>query len=97
MTLLLYSRRKGWPLQSVRVELDHRRVHCRDMEDCEEAEDRLIELIERRIFLTGPLSEDQRARLHYIAHRCPVHRTLTAPPRIRTETTIDTTQEKDAP
>jgi len=30
------------------------------------------------VSFTGPLSEEQRARLEEIAHKCPVHKTLTS-------------------
>ncbi|MGD2020706.1 MAG: hypothetical protein PVJ47_06610, partial [Thiohalocapsa sp.] len=39
-----------------------------------------IERIERRIDLTGDLTEAQRARLLQIADRCPVHRTMEGKP-----------------
>lgn len=81
MTLLMYARRKGWPLQEVQVELTHDRVHAQDCEDCEDDGSR-IEQIQRRIVLVGPLSEEQRERLQEIATRCPVHRTLAAAPSI---------------
>ncbi len=81
MTLLMYARRKGWPLEEVQVELTHDRVHARDCDDCEEGDVKL-ELIRRHIRLLGPLSSEQRDRLTEIARRCPVHRTLSAPPRI---------------
>lgn len=77
MTLQLYARRKGWPLEKVQVSLRNERIHARDCEDCA-SEDGMITRIERYISLTGPLDEEQRARLLEIAQRCPVHRTLTA-------------------
>lgn len=81
MTLLMYARRKGWPLQQVQVELTHDRVHVEDCVDCEDDDSR-IELIRRQVVLVGPLSAEQRERLQEIAKRCPVHRTLEASPRI---------------
>ena len=77
MTLLMYARRKGWPLQDVHVELTHDRDYVRDCENCEGGEVKL-ERVQRHIRLIGPLSEEQRARLGEIAARCPVHRTLSA-------------------
>jgi putative redox protein len=76
MTVNLYARRKEWPLERVTVQLTHARVHAEDCRDCEEGTRRL-ERIERRITLTGPLSDDQKSRLLEIAEKCPVHRTLT--------------------
>ncbi|HEY7545951.1 MAG TPA: OsmC family protein [Blastocatellia bacterium] len=77
MTLQLYARRKGWPLEKVEVRLRNERIHAKDCEECASKEG-MITRIERYISLTGPLSEDQMARLLEIAQKCPVHRTLTA-------------------
>ena len=77
MTLQLYARRKGWPLEKVEVRLRNERIHARDCEECA-SEEGMITRIERYISLTGPLSEEQTARLLEIAQKCPVHRTLTA-------------------
>jgi putative redox protein len=78
MTLMLYARRKGWPLERVRVRLRQRRVHSKDCAECESDAGGFIHQIERAVELEGDLDEEQRARLKEIAHRCPVHRTLTS-------------------
>ena len=85
MTILLYTRRKEWPLDSVEVRCSHERVHCRDAEDCEESERAYIDLIRRHIVIKGDLTDDQKERVAYIARRCPIHRTLEAKPRIEDE------------
>jgi putative redox protein len=82
MTVALYARRKGWPLQSVSVRLEHSKVHAADCADCETKEGKLDQ-IGLDLILTGVLSEEQRARLLAIADRCPVHRTLTSEIKIR--------------
>ena len=76
MTLQMYARHKQWPLEKVEVSLRHTRIHAEDCEECNTKEGK-IERIERYISLTGPLSEEQRARLFEVARRCPVHKTLT--------------------
>jgi putative redox protein len=86
MTLALYARRKQWPLEAVRVELRHSKVHAADCESCETKEGR-IDRIERDVSLTGPLSGEQRARLLEIANKCPVHVTLASEIDIRTRLT----------
>jgi putative redox protein len=83
MTIGLYARRKGWPLESVTVRLRHGKVHAADCEHCETREGR-IDRIERDIELAGALSDEQRTRLLAIANSCPVHRTLTAEIDVRT-------------
>lgn len=77
MTLQLYARRKEWPLEKVEVSLRHSRVHAADCEECDTKEGK-ISRIERYISLTGPLSDEQKARLLEIARLCPVHKTLTS-------------------
>lgn len=83
ITLQMYARHKGWPLEGVEVRLTHGKIHARDCADCETKEGR-IDRIEREIVLQGVLDAAQRARLLEIADRCPVHRTLTSEIEIST-------------
>lgn len=76
MTVTLYARRKQWPLENVTVRLRQNRIHVKDCQECGEREDGFIHRIERSVSFTGPLTEEQRARLDEIAHKCPVHKTL---------------------
>ena len=75
MTVAMYARRKGWPLEEATVELRHSRIHAADCAECETKEG-LLDRIERDIHLTGPLTDEQRSKLLEIANKCPVHRTL---------------------
>lgn len=77
MTLLIYARRKGWPLEGVETRLSTRKVHAADVETCETDGSSRVDLIERELVLRGPLDGEQRLRLYEIADKCPVHRTLT--------------------
>jgi putative redox protein len=77
MTLKLYAARKGWPLGDVVIDLEHSRVHADDCAGCERP-DALVDRIQRRIVLSGPLAAEQTARLAEIARKCPVHKTLAA-------------------
>ena len=83
MTIALYARRKGWPLEGITVRLHHTQIHAVDCAECETKEGK-IDRIERDIILHGALTEEQRTRLVQIAERCPVHRTLTSEINIRT-------------
>ena len=78
MTLTLYARRKNWPLDRVVVRLRQKRVHAADCDDCESKTDTFVHRIERAVRLEGALTEEQHARLLEIAHKCPVHKTLTS-------------------
>lgn len=85
MTLRMYARSKGWPLEDVVVRLSHQKVHSEDCRDCAEKL-RKIDSIEREIEFHGELDDAQRQRLLEIAERCPVHRTLTG--EVRIESTL---------
>ena len=79
MTVTLYARRKQWPLEQVMVRLRQGRIHAKDCQECTKGEEGYIHRIERSVSFTGPLTEEQRARLTEIAHKCPVHKTFTSP------------------
>jgi uncharacterized OsmC-like protein len=82
MTVGLYARRKGWPLEGVEVRLRHSRIYAEDCAECETKEG-MLDRIESEIELKGSLSAEQRNKLLEIAHKCPVHRTLTSEINIR--------------
>ncbi|HEX5865071.1 MAG TPA: bifunctional alpha/beta hydrolase/OsmC family protein [Casimicrobiaceae bacterium] len=75
MTVRLYADLKKLPLERVRVNLRHDKIHATDCSECETREGQ-IDRIERVIDLEGPLDDAMRAKLLEIANKCPVHRTL---------------------
>ena len=75
MTLRMYADRKRWPLHGVRIHLRTERAHEQDCENCE-TEEVGMPRVARRIELDGPLTDEQKERLHQIADRCPVKQTL---------------------
>ena len=87
MTVLLYSRRKGWPIESVTVECSHRRV-SRTSEAGGGHEE-----IRSHITLEGDLTDEQRDRILQIAGRCPIHRTLESKPRMIEEIEVVSRKE----
>ena len=78
MTVTLYARRKQWPVQSVTVHLRQKRVHAKDCTECDQSMDAYVHRIERSVQVEGDLTEEQHARLQEIAHKCPVHKTLSS-------------------
>ena len=64
VTLRLYARHKGIPLEGVDVELAFERQSPE------------VEVIRSRVKLYGTFDEAQRVRLAQVAQRCPMHRSL---------------------
>jgi len=83
MTLAMYARRKGWPLETVTVSLNHSREYAGDCRDCDTKQG-LLDRIDRKIQVRGPLTTEQKQRLLEMADKCPIHRTLTSEIDIRT-------------
>ncbi len=81
MTIRLYARRKGWPLEHVSVDVSHDRIHAKDAE----GQNTPLETFTRRIVLQGALDQAQRDKLLEIAGKCPVHKTLESGAKIVTE------------
>ncbi|MDR5801571.1 OsmC family protein [Caballeronia sp. LZ001] len=69
ITLRMYAKRKGWPLEAVHVELS--------MKSTADGT-----IIDRQIALTGALDAEQRERLLQIANACPMHKVLSGAVRI---------------
>jgi len=78
MTATLYARRKAWPLERVTVRLRSERTHAKDCVECTRTTEGYVHRIQRAVSFDGELTDEQRTRLQEIAHKCPVHRTLTS-------------------
>jgi putative redox protein len=77
ITLRMYARSKGWPLERITVSLKHQKDYSLDCQNCEQAGARL-EQIEKILLLEGDLSPMQLERLKVIADKCPVQKTLSS-------------------
>jgi putative redox protein len=84
ITVQMYARRKGWPLEGVKLNMKHSRIHAEDCKDCESEEKGKIDVIDVEIAFEGDLTEEQIERLKVISTRCPVHKTLTSTTKIQT-------------
>jgi putative redox protein len=73
LTVNLYARRKGWPLDEVQVSVRH-------------GQEGAAYGLHRSIHYVGPLDAAQQARLLEVANHCPVHKTLSGTIDITTET-----------
>jgi uncharacterized OsmC-like protein len=78
MTVMLYARRKAWPVERVIVKLGQRRVHAKDCQECTGDEEGFIHRIERTVTFEGDLTTEQLDRLQEIVRKCPVHKTLSS-------------------
>lgn len=73
ITVAMYARRKGWPLEGLRATLTPTRESAKP-----------LERVRIELKIDGALDAEQRARLLEIAGRCPMHRTLEAGVHIET-------------
>jgi putative redox protein len=88
ITVRMYADRKGWPLELVRVRVEHGRIHAKDCGECETTNGR-IDRIGLELELEGTLDTEQRERLREIADKCPVKRTLGSEVLVETRTATE--------
>jgi putative redox protein len=74
LTVIWYARRKGYPVEDVRVTVDR--------DDSEERKG--VYRLATTLHLTGALTEDQKKELLRVAGKCPVHKLMT---EVKTEIT----------
>lgn len=73
LTILLYAKRKDYPLESIRVSVDSE-------------EGKSAYAMKSTLEISGPLTQQQRVDLLRVANACPVHKTLSGKLTIDTVT-----------
>nr|WKN35860.1 bifunctional alpha/beta hydrolase/OsmC family protein [Tunicatimonas sp. TK19036] len=86
MTLRMYADHKKWPLEEIVVHVNHQKVYDEDCQQCEDPSKK-IDHMERVIEVKGDLDEKQRNRLLEIADKCPIHKSMQTPIKIKTTLT----------
>lgn len=78
MTVRWYALRQGWKLEHVHVEVIHGKT-------LQAGSGEMVDEFHKTVSIVAPeLTEDQKRKLHEIAGKCPVHKTLTGNIRIET-------------
>jgi putative redox protein len=78
VTTKAYAQRKHWPLEGVSVEVSMERVKAADV-PAYQGDAPLLHTFREQVVFDGPLTDEQRARLHEIARKCPVRVALETP------------------
>ncbi|WNO62098.1 bifunctional alpha/beta hydrolase/OsmC family protein [Rheinheimera sp. MMS21-TC3] len=86
MTMRMYAKHKKLAVDNISVSLSHSKNYHQDCQNCEQQDGR-VELITRKITITGDISDEQKQRLLAIADKCPVHKTLHS--KLLVKTTAD--------
>lgn len=68
LTAMWYAKRNGMPLERVEVSVER--------DDSEERKGKYV--LRVRLGFHGPLSDEQRTRLHAAVGKCPVHKLMTS-------------------
>lgn len=70
LTAHWYAKQRGWPLERVTVEVTRDDAHERDKAGPWYG-------LTIKLAFEGPLTDEQKTRLHDVVQRCPVHRLMT--------------------
>lgn len=75
LTIRMYANHKKIDLSEVKVHLTREKRHAEDAANLGDSS--LMEFIDIELELSGNLTQEERAGIEKIAHKCPVHKTLT--------------------
>ena len=84
MTLRIYAQRKSRPMNvsAIQVDVLHSKKSSTDIPSCPPSiSGGMVDLFEMTIQTQEPLNEADQEKLLTIAHKCPVHKTLTGNPQ----------------
>lgn len=86
MTMKMYARRKGWPLDDVMVHISYSKSN-RYLEHQANPENKsnYIDCFEIELEMIGDLTDEQKYRIMEIAGKCPVHKTISSPTKFKTK------------
>ena len=73
IVLNTYAQYHRLALKEVELRLQYKRNYKKDCETCEEV-DNYTEEVTEEIILNGKLNEEERQKLLYIAHACPIYK-----------------------
>jgi putative redox protein len=73
ITLRMYVNRKQWNVSEINIKVDF-----------EKDSEQNVSFFTRKIEITGEIDESQRQKMHLIADKCPIHKTLTNTIKIQT-------------
>lgn len=75
ITIRMYAKHKGIDLKEVKVHLTREKRHAADATDTDNPKS-LMEFIDLELEVAGNITEEEKAGILRIAHKCPVHKTL---------------------
>jgi len=78
VTTRAYAQRKNWPLESISVDVEMKRIKREDY-PAYTGDAPYVHEFRQQICFEGPLTDEQKTRLMGIAAKCPVHLTLESP------------------
>ncbi len=84
MTIKMYADHKKLPLQGVRVDVKHDKIHAEDCAECDQSQKQIDQFDCAVTVIGDELTDDQKKRMVEISERCPVHKTLQNKVLVRT-------------
>ena len=84
MTVKMYADFKKIPYDQIRTHVSHQKAYAHDQKAAD-GKGQQIDELERKLEVTGDLTDQQREKLLQIADKCPVHRTFERGIQVKTD------------